>query len=125
MIQDYGYVSGFDDINYAPIEGFSPTGEVEVIENHVYMLRIGEADGDHYVKLWIYSVEGPTAPQRVEFWWAYQTDPYNRDLMPGLEADGSGDDATIPADGANAGVKWMEGVPNGRRVPPTSRSGNL
>lgn len=120
MIQDYGYVAGFDDINYAPIEGFSPIGSVEVIENHVYMLKIGEADGDHYVKLWIYEV----TPTYADFWWAYQTDPYNRDLMPGIGA-GDSDNAAIPADGEPAGVKRIQGVPNGRRVPPTSKSGNL
>lgn len=120
LIQDYGYTYWLDDINYAPIEGFSPTGSVEAIQYHMYMLKIGEPDGTHYVKLWIEDV-GSTY---VDFWWAYQTDPYNRDLMPGPGA-GDSDDAAIPAGGAAAGVKRIEGVPSGRRVPPTSRSGNL
>jgi hypothetical protein len=116
MIQDYGYTYSFDDINYAPELGWSDAGMVEVIESHCYLMRLGEADGQHYVKLWIYSV-GDGA---VDFWWAYQTDPYNPDLMPGQP-----ESSTTITSGSETtgGIKIMNGFPNGRRVVPTSNSG--
>lgn len=124
MIQDYGYTFGFDDINWAPTDGWSPAGEVEVVPEHTYILRLGEADGVHYVKLWVQEVVDSS---RTTFWWAYQTDPGNRDLMPGAGGEGAGDDIDgMTTDGSDGtgGIKRKNGFPNGRRVPPTTSSGN-
>lgn len=121
MIQDYGYTPGFDDINRAPSEGFSPSGSVEAIQYHCYILRLGEADGVHYAKIWISSVD-TTA---TEFWWAYQTDPENRDLSPGPDAgDAGGTPAAIDFPGlpAAVGAACIEDVPNGRRPRTMLRS---
>ncbi len=120
MIQDYGYKYSFDDVYLAPELGWSSNGSVEVIESHCYILRLGEADGSHYVKLWVYTV----ADSCADFWWAYQTDPDNRDLMPGPADDE--EDANImliSGFGETGGIKKMNGFPKGRRVPPTNRSG--
>ncbi|HSG28768.1 MAG TPA: hypothetical protein VLA34_09830, partial [Candidatus Krumholzibacterium sp.] len=121
QIQDYGFVSleayGFDVLNYAPADGWSPSGTAEAIEGHVYFLRLGEVDGAHYVKLWLADVTATS----VTFLWAYQTDPDNRDLAPGPEGtDGSitgttGDDASRFYDG----VLKIKRVLKGRQVPPT------
>lgn len=95
-IQDYGYTGDFFDvINYAPADGWSPTGSVEAIPQHTYILRLLETDGYHYAKLY---VESATASY-VTFWWAYQTDPGNRDLAPA--APGAGGTARAAASGTN------------------------
>jgi hypothetical protein len=101
-IQDYGYSNWFDDINTAPDEGWSPSGEVEVIEGHFYMLKLGESDGYHYVKLWVDEVN----QDYTVFYWAYQTDPGNRDLAPGMTTSQE-----------NKGLKRIGRFPNGRRDP--------
>ena len=119
MIQDYGYSYSFDDINLAPEDGWSLSGTAEAIESHCYILRLSESDGFHYVKLWIHTAgEG-----FVDFWWAYQTDPYNTDLLrPAgrLEGEDDSNAAGPPADGRK---KTMKGFPKGRRVHPTPISG--
>ena len=114
MIQDYGYTYSFDDINLAPDMGWSLAGTVEAIESHCYMLKLGESDGVHYVKLWIFGV----GDGHVDFWWAYQTDPYNRDLMPGQPGG-----ETLDSGSETTGAKKIKGFPIGRQVPPTTISG--
>jgi hypothetical protein len=87
-IQDYGWVGGFDFINRAPDDiGWAPSGKVEAIEEHCYIVRLGESDGVHYAKLYVWDVTS----SYIRFWWAYQSDPYNRDLAPPPGAtDGKG-----------------------------------
>ena len=126
MIQDYGFTSyewptGLDAINTAPVDGWSVSGSAEVIEGHCYILRLGEADGLHYVKLWVYEV----ADGYADFWWAYQTDHDNTDLMPPPLAGGDEDANIIPASGSRetGGKKKIKGFPRGRQVPPTNSSG--
>ena len=120
MIQDYGYAYSFDDINLAPELGWSSAGSAEVIESHCYMLRLGEADGVHYVKLWVHTVVDGYA----DFWWAYQTDPDNRDLMPGPAGDEEDANITLTSGSKETGgIKIMNGFPKGRQVPPTPSSG--
>ena len=95
-IQDYGYTGDFFDvINYAPADGWSPTGSVEAIPHHTYILRLLETDGYHYAKLFVESA----TPGYVTFWWAYQTDPGNRDLAPA--APGAGQSKKAAASGTN------------------------
>jgi len=78
-IQDYGFVDEFDIINRSPVEGWSPTGQVEAIPGHVYIFRVLESDGTHYAKVGVIEVTS----QSVSFIWAYQVAPGNRDLAPG------------------------------------------
>ncbi len=85
-LQDYGFVGDFDAINYAPVEGWSPSRSAEAIPDHCYIVRLIETDGIHYAKLYVISV----ADGYVTFWWAYQTDPGNRDLAPAAPGGGSG-----------------------------------
>ncbi len=90
-IQDYGYVGtsvyDYDFLNYAPSTGWSPTRTVEAIPGHCYMLRLQESDGYHYMKM-IFPLEigidavEPILPIRMIFYWAFQTDPENRNLLP-------------------------------------------
>jgi len=89
-MQDYGYVGDFDAINYAPVEGWSPTRSVEAIAGHCYIVRLVETDGYHYAKLYVTAVTG----SYVTFWWAYQTAPGNRDLAPPAPGSGAGSDAS-------------------------------
>lgn len=82
-IQDYGYIgfqlADFDIKNWAPTDGWAPSRTVEAIGGHCYMLRLLEGDDKyHYVKLLVTAVN----MNSVTFYWAYQTDPENRDLAP-------------------------------------------
>ena len=128
MIQDYGFTEydiyeelyGFDAVNYAPIDGWSVAGAAEIIEGHCYILRLGEVDGIHYVKIWVTIA----TDSYTEFWWAYQTDPNNRDLMPGPAGDEEDANITLTSGSEETGgIKIMNGFPEGRQVPPTNRSG--
>jgi len=93
-IQDYGYVGttvyDYDFLNYAPTTGWSPARKVEAILGHCYMLRLLESDGYHYMKLIIAPPlddpgRNPLTPTRMLFYWAFQTDPENRNLTPALD----------------------------------------
>ena len=86
LIQDYGYVGDFDVINYAPDHGWSSSGSAEAIVGHIYILRLHEADGYHYAKLYVTETPG----NFVALNWAYQTAPDNRDLAPPAPGRGTG-----------------------------------
>jgi len=85
-IQDYGYTDNFDVIGLAPAAGWSPSRTVEAIVNHTYILRLIEADGYHYAKVFVTAVTGSF----VTFDWAFQTDPGNPDLAPPAPGRGTG-----------------------------------
>ena len=76
-IQDAGFGASLDDVDWAPTGGWSPTGSVELIPGHNYVVwtRIGSPDV-HYAK---FRVTGLT-PHLVTFDWAYQVAPGNREL---------------------------------------------
>lgn len=77
-IQDAGYTSSLYDVDFAPSGGWSPTGSVELIEGHSYVVRTRD---DHYAKFRVTRVLAqPTGPPRIEFDWAYQVDQNNREL---------------------------------------------
>jgi len=82
-IQDFGYASNFDDIGYAPPEGWSSFYGIEAIEGHMYILKLYHFDRFHYAKVWITDLDPVDGTMR--FSWAYQTDPENRELkvVPG------------------------------------------
>jgi len=121
-IQDYGFVEGFDYINYAPVEGWSNSRKVEAIAGHCYMLRLLEMDGHHYVKLFITEI----TVEFVTFWWAYQTDPGNRDLAP-PPPDGDGEGAIVGRPhlkGSGSRVDVKRRMNSGRQYPPSFQEGN-
>lgn len=74
-IQDAGYVSSLDAVDFAPgpESGWSPSGTVEAIVGHAYVVWTRD---NHFAKFLVTAV-GPT---RVTLDWAYQIDPGNREL---------------------------------------------
>lgn len=74
-IQDAGYASSLDAVDFAPSAGWSATGTVELIPGHCYVLAIGST----FVNYAKFRVSGVSSSQ-VVFDWAYQTDPNNREL---------------------------------------------
>ncbi len=75
-IQDMGFTSSLDVIDFAPQLGWSPTGTVELIPGHSYVVWTRD---NHYAKFRVTSI---TATD-VVFDWAYQTDPGNGELKAG------------------------------------------
>jgi hypothetical protein len=72
-IQDAGYASTLDAVDFAPNAGWSPTGTVELIPGHCYVVWTRD---DHYAK---FRVTGLSATL-VSFNWAYQTAAGNPEL---------------------------------------------
>ncbi len=76
-LQDAGYASTLDAVDFAPLSGWSPTGAVELIPGHCYVVRIWPSGGQpNYGKFRVTSVGTPG----VVFDWAYQTAVDNREL---------------------------------------------
>lgn len=73
-IQDAGF-GDFDSVDWAPVEGWSPTGTAEVIPGHVYVVWTWD---NHFAKLRARSLGGDS----LVFDWAYQVDPGNQELGP-------------------------------------------
>jgi hypothetical protein len=77
-IQDAGYASSLDAVDFAPSAGWSPTGTVELIRGHCYIVWTRD---DHYAKFRVTDLTLPNqGPASVRFDWAYQVDPTNREL---------------------------------------------
>jgi hypothetical protein len=72
-IQDAGWHPSLDGVDYAPPDGWSPTGTVELIVGHCYVVWTRD---DNYAKFRVTSV----SPAQVTFDWAYQTATGNREL---------------------------------------------
>jgi len=72
-LQDAGYATTLDAIDFAPASGWSPTGTAELVVGHCYVVRTFD---DHYAKLRVTSL----AAGRAQMDWAYQVDPGNREL---------------------------------------------
>ena len=85
-IQDYGFASNFDAVGYAPADGWAPSGSVEAVARHMYILMLMEGSDTHYAKVYVTSV----TPTLVTFYWAFQTDPGNPDLAPPAPGRGTG-----------------------------------
>ena len=81
-IQDMGFASTLDAIDYAPAAGWSPTGTVEVIPGHCYVVWTRD---NHFAKFRVSSL----SPSAVVFDWAYQTDPGNGELRAGKSTGGA------------------------------------
>ena len=78
LVQDMGHAGDFDEIGFSPGagEGWSPTGVVEAIQGHVYVLRILDDPQGFYAKVWLTGVHS----MQVALQWAYQTQPGNQQL---------------------------------------------
>jgi len=74
-IQDFGYTDGLDDINYAPEQGWSSLGWVELIEGHGYIVWTRDY---HFAKFRVTEL----GTGWCSFDWAYQVDEGNRELSP-------------------------------------------
>jgi hypothetical protein len=72
-IQDMGPTSTLDDIDWAPSEGWSPSGTVEAIPGHAYVVWTWD---NHYAKFRVVSANGT----RAIVDWAYQIDAGNPEL---------------------------------------------
>jgi hypothetical protein len=73
-IQDAGYAN-FDDVSWAPTSGWSPTGSVEVIPGHVYVVW---TNTNNFAKVRARSL----SEDYLVFDWAYQIDSGNPELAP-------------------------------------------
>lgn len=74
-IQDAGYALSLDAVDWAPDAGWSPSGSVQLIPGHNYLVWTHD---NHYAKLRVTAVSG--SPARISLDWAYQTDPGNPEL---------------------------------------------
>jgi len=88
-IQDAGFAGSLDAVDFAPNGGWSPTGTVELIQGHCYVVWTRD---DHYAKFRVTSIlrGTPTAPARVTLDWAYQIDPGNGELRSRRVRSGEG-----------------------------------
>ena len=117
MIQDYGYTDNFDVIALAPAAGWAPSRSAEAIVKHTYILRLIEADGFHYAKVFVTAVTGSF----VTFDWAFQTDPGNPDLAPPAPGRGTGNPRQ-----AQPGLKTVATLLTNRfSDPPIVEKGNM
>ena len=73
-IQDMGWAADLDAIDYAPAAGWSPSGTVELIPGHCYVVWTRD---NHFAKFRVTSLSASA----VVFDWAYQTDPGNGELL--------------------------------------------
>ena len=75
-IQDAGYASSLDAVDFSPVgtgAGWSPTGTVELIPGHCYIVWTWD---DHYAKFRVTGISAST----VSLDWAYQTAAGNPEL---------------------------------------------
>jgi len=76
-IQDAGYATSLDAVDFAPSDGWAPSGTAEMIVGHCYVVETGAGTAEtHYAKFRVTSV----GPSRVKFDWAYQIDRDNGEL---------------------------------------------
>jgi len=71
-IQDMGFASTLDAVDFAPPAGWSPTGSVELIVGHNYVVWTRD---NHFAKFRVTGLGG-----QVVFDWAYQIDTGNGEL---------------------------------------------
>jgi hypothetical protein len=77
-IQDAGYATSLDAVDFAPNGGWSPTGTAELIQGHCYVVWTRD---NHYAKFRVTGlIPQSSGPPEVEFDWAYQVDTGNPEL---------------------------------------------
>jgi hypothetical protein len=79
-IQDYGYVDTLAQVGWAPQQGWSDLGYVEVVLGHAYILNTWD---NHYAKIRVNEI----GPNYVRLEWAYQVDQGNPELKPVVQDD--------------------------------------
>lgn len=82
-IQDAGYATSLDAVDFAPAEGWSPYGTVEAIVGHNYVVWTRD---DHYAKFRVTAVNGA----QVTLDWAYQVAAGNQELRARRAVDTEG-----------------------------------
>lgn len=80
-IQDAGFTSSLDDVDFAPDGGWSSDGTVELIERHSYVVAIYNGLVPSYAKFRVVALSA--SPARAVLDWAYQVDPGNPQLRAG------------------------------------------
>ena len=75
-IQDMGYTESFDEIGYAPQDGWSALGWLEIIQGHTYVIW---TDDLRFAKMRVESIDYDDG--FVLFRWAYQSAPNNPELV--------------------------------------------
>jgi hypothetical protein len=77
-IQDAGYHTTLDAVDFAPSAGWSPTGAVELVVGHCYVVWTRD---NHYAKFRVNLITvPPSGSPIVNFDWAYQVDAGNPEL---------------------------------------------
>ncbi|MDH4156853.1 MAG: hypothetical protein OEW00_06215 [candidate division Zixibacteria bacterium] len=74
-IQDLGYCEYFENVGWAPQDGWSARGWMEVIQNHIYVIKTSDK---HYAKLWVLAENAAS----LDLAWAYQRGYDNPELAP-------------------------------------------
>ena len=74
-IQDAGYATSLDAVDWAPLAGWASSGTAELIPGHCYVVRIAPTD-IHYAKFRVTSLTSGL----VVLDWAYQIAPNNQEL---------------------------------------------
>lgn len=77
-LQDMGYTDSLDNIDKAPLDGWSNLGWVEIIPGHMYVIWTKDF---RYAKMRVESI----SDDYVTFSWAYQRDPNNPELIARLD----------------------------------------
>jgi hypothetical protein len=79
-VQDYGFIE-LVWVDWAPLAGWAPSGQVELIHGHSYIVRIVDQSGFfNMAKIHVVAV----SPASVTLDWAYQFDQDNPELAPGV-----------------------------------------
>jgi len=74
LVQDFGVFSSagglvFEGVSWAPTDGYSRTGVLEMVPGHIYVVQIGTGTSPHYAKFGVTGLGTDT----VDIIWAYQT----------------------------------------------------
>ena len=72
-IQDFGYTTSIDDVDYAPVDGWIQMDWLELVSGHTYIVW---TDNNHFAKFRIINIGN----DYITFDWAYQIDPGNPEL---------------------------------------------
>ena len=59
----------FEGVSWAPYDGYSATGRLELVPGHIYVVQLGTGASPHYAK---FGVTG-RGTDTVDIIWAYQT----------------------------------------------------
>jgi hypothetical protein len=74
LVQDFGVFSDagglyFEGVSWAPYDGYSATGRLELVPGHIYVVQLGTGANPHFAK---FGVTG-RGTETVDIIWAYQT----------------------------------------------------